>query len=265
MKNRLIRNGIISTLALATIIALPIGVNAEWKNINNNWYYYDSTGNMLRNTWFYDAQYKKNYYFGNDGVMINSQDVSNMTNTIVTNYSDMVYTMKKENIKNKYDLNKYLSQKYSTLETPIGTLKFTFKVDENTDDFWGYDLNIETDYGDISNSPYGLYSFTPYDLEHSIKISNEDKAKTKELLKNLQRNIANDVMDVFPNKKISGGFYTSGYKYEYIRVGHWSIKFLSWRNYDEIDDDYFDYGDYSNTELTHFNWYAEDDDYDFSN
>ena len=35
--NRFIRNGIISTLALATIIALPIGVNAEWKNINNNW------------------------------------------------------------------------------------------------------------------------------------------------------------------------------------------------------------------------------------
>lgn len=259
-----------------------------FKDNDGKVYYFYNNGKMATNTWIKGDKW---HYFYNDGSMAtntiidgyridsngdwiqdnNSITSSNQNNTVnievqQDNWDDLSYRMNNmtyDRIENRYDFKYYLDKEYSKLETPIGTLKFTFKIDENTKDFWGYDLEINTDWGTIDNSPYGLYSFHPYDLEHSIKISDEDKEETKRLLKNYQKKIASMAIEKFPNKKIKGGFHTSGYEYQYIRVGYWSTDFLSWNNYDVIDEDEFP--DYNNTELSGFHWNTDDDDYDFLN
>ncbi|MCE5221762.1 MAG: cadherin-like beta sandwich domain-containing protein [Clostridium sp.] len=41
----------------------------QWININGKWKYNDSVGNYLKNTWYFDESYGKNYYFKEDGTM----------------------------------------------------------------------------------------------------------------------------------------------------------------------------------------------------
>ncbi len=41
----------------------------QWVFDNNGWKYNDSTGNLLKNTWFYDKNTGKNYYLQADGTM----------------------------------------------------------------------------------------------------------------------------------------------------------------------------------------------------
>ena len=40
-----------------------------WVNLNGKWQYNDATGNPLKNTWFYDNNYGKEYYLKDDGTM----------------------------------------------------------------------------------------------------------------------------------------------------------------------------------------------------
>ncbi|EKQ50545.1 MULTISPECIES: cadherin-like beta sandwich domain-containing protein [unclassified Clostridium] len=42
----------------------------QWLNLNGKWQYNDSTGNPLKNTWYYDKNYGKTYYFDKDGNMV---------------------------------------------------------------------------------------------------------------------------------------------------------------------------------------------------
>lgn len=41
----------------------------QWVNLNGKWQYNDATGNPLKNTWFYDNNYGKEYYLKDDGTM----------------------------------------------------------------------------------------------------------------------------------------------------------------------------------------------------
>lgn len=41
----------------------------QWVNINGYWQYNDATGNILKNTWFYDNNYGQEYYLKDDGNM----------------------------------------------------------------------------------------------------------------------------------------------------------------------------------------------------
>jgi glucan-binding YG repeat protein len=46
------------------------GIKAnQWINNNGKWQYNDSTGKSLKNTWYFDKNYGKNYYFREDGTM----------------------------------------------------------------------------------------------------------------------------------------------------------------------------------------------------
>ena len=42
----------------------------KWVKVSDKWKYNDSFGNAIKNTWFHDSNYGKNYYFNNDGNMI---------------------------------------------------------------------------------------------------------------------------------------------------------------------------------------------------
>lgn len=259
MKSKFLKKIIACSLIGVSLIAIkPIKANAEWRQNNNKWYYYNN-GQMLKNTWFYDINSKKNYYLQTDGSMA--------TNTTINGYyveNDGALTsnsMTINDIKTKSDLNKYLDENYSSLDTPIGKLKFTFYIHENDDSMTEHDFWIETKYGKIENSKYDLYTFSPYDLEHNIKISNSDKEKTIDLLKEYQKDVAKVAMKAFQDKKIKGGFHDSWYRYPNIRVDLITVNFFSWKNYNEIDEDYRGFDDYYNTEVGDFQWDDEYDDY----
>lgn len=42
----------------------------KWIKVSDKWRYSDSYGNPIKNTWFYDNNYKKTYYFNNEGNMV---------------------------------------------------------------------------------------------------------------------------------------------------------------------------------------------------
>lgn len=42
----------------------------QWININGKWQYNDSTGSPIKNTWYYDRNYGKSYYFNEEGNML---------------------------------------------------------------------------------------------------------------------------------------------------------------------------------------------------
>jgi hypothetical protein len=154
-------------------------------------------------------------------------------------------------VKDASDLARYLNNKYGSLDTPVGKWTFEFEVDENDSKIFPYDFWIKTDW-------YNENGVGPYELKYSIKISDEDKKETLELLKELQINVARDAMKLFPKKKIQGGYYSGFYKYPSLRVGYESIRFMSWKNY---EGDIL--GGYDNSVITEFHWDDDYDDYNF--
>lgn len=172
----------------------------------------------------------------------------------VDGYNDEVkLTINVKPISSTYDFEEYLNQYFGSLQTPLGLLHFTFTIDENEFSFFPQDMQIKTDWNPSE--------FSPYELQYSIKISDADKQKTIDILKDFQQKIANEAFKYFPNKKIEGGFFTSGYKYQYIHEGYWTTRFLTWVNYNY---DLLNASDYKSTHITNLQWFNLYDDYNFT-
>lgn len=239
-------------------------MSTGWLSANGTWYYFYSDGSLAANTTI------NGFAVGADGAWtfktpstIINPIVIDSTQTENTNKATVTNKPKAIKVNTLDDLEEYLDENYSSLKTPIGTLKFSFNTMENDDKMFPCDFWIETDWGDIEDSKYDLDFFNPSDLTDSIKISDDDKEKTKELLKEYQENIAKVSIKHFPKKKIRGGFYSGFYKYQYIRTGYESVQFYSWRNYDVDLSSYKNYMDeYNHSNLSDFQWDNTDDTYD---
>jgi len=155
------------------------------------------------------------------------------------------------------DFKDYLSKKYDEIETPMGDIKLTHTINKNSSSIFPHDYEIHTDWK----------NFSPFDLEYSIEYSDKEKEKTKEILKETQTKIAEDSFEIFPNKKITGGYYHGYYKYPYSRVGYESIRFLTWVNYVSIKEDNANglMLGYDDVKISKFRWRYIIDDYDFTN
>lgn len=151
------------------------------------------------------------------------------------------------------DLQDYLNYTYKSIDSPISKLNFEYTIEQNDYDLYPYDLRIKTKWNPLE--------FSPFDLEHSIKISDEDKKKTIDLLKDLQRRMASDCIRYCSGKKIEGGFFDYGYEYPNIHAGYYTIPFLTWINYDY---DVVNASNYNNTHVTNFQWFNLYDDYNFT-
>lgn len=70
MKNRIIASIMTMAMAASAAAVLPTATaSADWEFQNNNWYYYDEDGNMVKNDVIYDRDYEGWYYLGSDGAM----------------------------------------------------------------------------------------------------------------------------------------------------------------------------------------------------
>ncbi|WP_066502700.1 stalk domain-containing protein [Abyssisolibacter fermentans] len=180
----------------------------------------------------------------------NIENEESKENEEVSNKSNLINVTLKRKIKGSKDLKEYLEEYYSKLYTPTGKWIFTFDISENDSELFPYDYLIRIDW-------YNSDDVLPYDLEYSIKISEDDKEKTKELLTQFQKEIASVSMQALPNKKLIGEFYSDFYKYPNIKVGYNSINFLKWYNYNNT------HSNYNSAEITKFHWENNDINYDF--
>ena len=145
------------------------------------------------------------------------------------------------------DFINYLNEAYTSIDTPMGTIQFTHICLQNNYEMYPYDYWIMTDWSGVG----------VFDIEHSIRYTEEEKEETKEALRQVQKNIAADAEQYLPGMKIQGGYYTCFYRYPYLQLGFVSIRFLTWRNFSGSYD-------YNQSYLDGFGWDATIDDYDFT-
>ena len=145
-------------------------------------------------------------------------------------------------------LENYLNNNMNSCETPMGTFSLKFTVEENSYSFNGWDIEIKTQ---------GNYCVLPWaDISSSIKYSDEEKEETINTLRNLQISIYEVACKAFPDKKLTGCYFSDWYKYSSINVGYKTSRHLTWTNYSS--DGYAH--DYNSTYITSFHWDSWRDD-----
>lgn len=149
-------------------------------------------------------------------------------------------------IKSKEELKRYLESNFSVLNTSMGKANFTFDIYENTDMWFPYDYDIKVGY-DI-----GLFKT---DLD-SIKYTQEQKEKFIKQVKDFQEKIGRTVIKAMPDKKVTGSYYYSYYKYPTLKIDLVVWKYYGWCNYIEesvmINNSKFDH--YNPTKPSSFRW-----------
>lgn len=150
------------------------------------------------------------------------------------------------------ELETYLNQNFSSLVTPMGTMRLTNNVIENPTNQLPFDYWIQTSW-EITSVDTDI----PFNIAYSNKYTDAQKEATKEILRQTQRNIYNKVHEFFPTKKLDGGFYNGFYKYPATHEGFESIQFLSWYNYTP------ELGTYNEATMAGFNWHTYGNDYHF--
>ena len=147
------------------------------------------------------------------------------------------------------EIKAYLTSNYGTLDTNIGTTKFTFKIYENESSNIAYDYWIQVEYD------YNYFE----GAMNSNKYSSEQKNRLRQELKEHQRKLAEALIELLPNKKLYGGYYDSWYRYPNLRVDLITRRYYSWTNYDEPEWG-LDISDYEQTKPSYFRWYDLIDD-----
>lgn len=142
----------------------------------------------------------------------------------------------------------YLNNTYTSVTTPMGTIKFTHSGIINNYEMFSYDYWFMTYWSGVS----------PFDIQYSVRYTDEEKEETKAALRQIQKDIAADADKYLPGMKIQGGYYVSFYRYPYLQLGFTSIQFLTWRNYSGS------YNSYTESYLDGFGWDPLIDDYDFT-
>lgn len=151
-----------------------------------------------------------------------------------------------EVLNNSESIENYLTKKYSTCTTALGDTNFTFTVYKNDSVSFPYDYWILVEYD---------YLFF-YKIADTISYTEAEKAQAKADLKWFQECIALDLINRFPDKKLTGEYYHGYYKYPSIRQGYTSTTCYTWSNYKENDP--IDYGNrYYNSEIVGFQWLDE--------
>lgn len=146
----------------------------------------------------------------------------------------------------------YLAQQHGTVLTPLGPMKITYEVTYNDRTFFGFDYWIRMRF-----EPSSFF----LDLSTKNNISAADKQASISRLREHAKTVYDVATGVFPNKKITGQYYDSWYKYPTLQVGFEARNYLTWQNY---DDNLLGSGDpYSNATLTTFHFEPRWDDTKF--
>lgn len=205
----------------------PAIVNCEW----GDWI----TDNSLTLTIYAKSN-------GTTNIEINLEQNPNIKSYIEVS-SNKTKIKEPESLVGINEKEEYLTEKFGTLETIIGTTHFRFDISEN----------------DSINSPKDYSIHVGYDTNffnkelNSIKYTKEERETTKKQLKEHQKKIAEEAIELFPNKKLSGGYHHFYYKYRYIKRGFVSHNYYTWRNFKDYDF-LSEISPYEQTKPSYFRW-----------
>ena len=128
----------------------------------------------------------------------------------------------------------YLYENYPTLNTSCGMWQFTYIVSD-----YGYfseDYNIDLKYDDFYKMK-DIQTGIDYFHVDNLHYTDTDREETKEQLKAFMKEIATDLMDKIPDKKLTGSYNESHYKYPKLRMDHIISNYCTWANYDRGNND----------------------------
>lgn len=149
-----------------------------------------------------------------------------------------------DNVDSKNEIYSYLNDNYKKLKTSIGMTYFDFDIIKNDSILFPYDYEIHIKY-----SPKFILR-----LQDSIEINEDTRNEVKDELKKFQEKIGKDLIQKYPNKKLTGCYYYSFYKYPTLKMDLITFRYFTWTNYNEIDflkDENF----YNQTKASLFRWY----------
>ncbi|MCD3241436.1 hypothetical protein G8T75_16170, partial [Clostridium botulinum D/C] len=153
----------------------------------------------------------------------------------------------KQQIKTPEDLERFLNDdsRFNQLKTPVGTFRFTTKMDINhskDDCSRAYDFDIMQDWDK---------SLSPIDVANCKNCTKQQARQTASLMKDYQKQVADLALSLFPNEKIEGGFLsTDKNEIAKLPMNRPDVLFYYWSNYnDEYSTLYME----SNVTNFHFN------------
>lgn len=177
------------------------------------------------------------------------------------NIYEKTYVLNKDPSAN--ELNKYLTNKYNTLETLAGYETLSYRVEKNNRMYTRHDYEITV-----------IFPVRKYErIFYSNQFSTEEKYQIREQLRKYLQYMAEDLISKLPNKRLSGGYYESWYTYPTLKVDinqeygyQWSnYEFLKTngasRNYIDTKDAIKEGNTYYMSEITKFHF---DNSYDFN-
>ncbi len=229
-------------------ITLTIGSNTAYKNSNS--FNVSVAPQIINGSTFVPLRFVAESFGSTVGwdnatqvVTIVSEKEIDVENTTTSETTTTETPTVSTNITTNLELLKYLENNYSIVHTTIGDIKLNFTTLENTFTFLPADYYI-TAQADIID---GVRFST---LEYSTQYTEAEKDLTREELKQHMYTLANDIIEKMPDKKITGCYDESFYKYPNIQQDLQVYKYYEWVNY--TPNSAFD--DYSKTKVSSFQW-----------
>lgn len=200
--------------------SLPVGNHLEFKDVKSNHTAYQAVKKMAA------ANITTGYPDGTFRPQIN------LTRKHLTTfmYRTMKFLDKEVPTKeySKTDLEAYLMKKYAVLQTKLIDVNFDIRLYENDSKSINYDYHVALGFDSMK--------FEQTMNAHLRSIKHTATAELDVLLARKQLNVfleemALDIIQKAPKKKILGQNYESGYKYDALKLGRHYRKNYSWTNY----------------------------------
>jgi hypothetical protein len=146
------------------------------------------------------------------------------------------------------DLQKYLEKNFGTLRTKIETFDLSgcILVIENHNSDKCYDIAVIVDWMAIEEADDMIQTSTKY--------TKTQKKSFNKSLKSYQQKMAEAIMEMFPDKKIRGGFLI--HDFDYLSDEYYESTVYGWKTYDYINDATNPV--YADTAAGEFSWYNFD-------
>ena len=144
---------------------------------------------------------------------------------------EVIYTPKK--ITNRAELQVYLRENYSVLQTKLKKVTFDIKVYEGTNFIFNpsdYTIELGTRYIDFIGTMNQHLSLNKNDTT-----AKEDVELSKMQYKEFIENMAKDIIAKFPDKKIFGYNDESYYRYPNLKMDYQMVHHLNWSNFEPIN------------------------------
>lgn len=115
------------------------------------------------------------------------------------------------------------------MNSDIGEFKFKFYVSDSGYDSEDFSINVKANGPDL-----GL--LFEYDTVVLGNYSESEIENGKKQLKEFMKNLATDLMEKTPNKKLAGSYHDSYYRYPNIKMDRIIEDYCTWANYDHGND-----------------------------